>query len=81
MNEQEKRATIVQLTELAKQAELREPINWENFDFSRDEIFEKMSEKVIEQVSALPAEQRLIVCMATMAKLLVENVVLTAKNN
>lgn len=81
MNEQEKQATVLQLSELAKQAELKEPINWDNFDFSKDEIFNKMSEKVIEQISSIPEEQRLIVSMATMAKLLVENVVLTAQKN
>lgn len=80
MNEQEKQASISQLSELAKQAELNEPINWDDFDFSKDEIFDKMTARVIEQVSSVPEEQRLIVCMATMTKLLVENVVMSTKN-
>jgi|TARA_B110000503_G_C6896065_1_gene308788 hypothetical protein len=65
--------TIAQLAELAMQSEMSIPIEWDRYEFTEQEIFVKMASNVLEQMEALPEDQRAVVAMATMTKLLVEN--------
>lgn len=46
-----------------------------------DHALRQMADKVVEQIINLNDNERLIVCMATMTKLLVENYVLSATKN
>jgi len=71
--------TIQQLAQIAIEGEMSQPVNWNAVGTTQEEIFLKMSASVIEQLGSVPEDQRAIVAMATMVKLLVENFVLTAK--
>lgn len=76
MNNQQ---TIQQLAQIAMEGTMSQPVNWQALGVTREDIFYKMSESVIQQLEQVPEEQRAVVAMATMSKLLVENFVLTAQ--
>ena len=72
-------ALIPQIAELAKEANTQDPVDWGMLAINEDQAFAMMASNVVEQVSSIPAEQREIVMMATMTKLLVENFVLNLR--
>lgn len=76
MENLETRQTVEQLAELAMESEMVDPIDWGMLSISEREAFVMMASNVIEQLEAVPEEQRAVVSMATMTKLLVENFVL-----
>lgn len=69
-------STVKQLAELAMEAELSDPIDWGLLNVSEREAFEMMASQVLEQMFNVPENERAVVAMATMTKLLVENFVL-----
>jgi hypothetical protein len=69
-------STVKQLAELAMEAEMSDPIDWGLLTVSEREAFEMMASQVLEQMFAVPENERAVVAMATMTKLLVENFVL-----
>jgi len=69
-------STVKQLAELAMEAEMRDPIDWGLLNVSEQEAFEMMASQVLEQMFNVPENDRAVVAMATMTKLLVENFVL-----
>jgi hypothetical protein len=81
MDEEERVNTIHQIAALAKEAKMIEPIDWSQLTLTEDEAYLMMASNVIEQLETVPEEQRGIVSMSTMAKLLVENFVLNIKLN
>lgn len=68
--------TVKQLAELAMEAEMTDPIDWGMLNISEREAFEMMASQVLEQMFNVPENDRAVVAMATMTKLLVENFVL-----
>lgn len=75
--------TIKQLAELAMEAELLEGLRWEGMEITKQELFEKMASEVLSQLNSVDENERAAVAMATMTKLLVENLILktmVAKN-
>lgn len=69
-------STVKQLAELAMEAEMSDPIDWGLLNVSEREAFEMMASQVLEQMFNVPENERAVVAMATMTKLLVENFVL-----
>lgn len=75
--------TIKQLAELAMEAELLEGLRWGGMEITKQELFEKMASEVLSQLNSVDENERAAVAMATMTKLLVENLILktmVAKN-
>jgi hypothetical protein len=70
---------IKQLAELASEIEITDPIDWDYLTIEEKHAYELMASSVLEIVNDVPEEERLIVCMAVMTKLLVENFVLNLK--
>ena len=71
--------TATMLVDLAMQAELTDPIDWGQLSMEERQAYTLMATSVIEQMNSLPDDQRVMVAMATMTKLLVENFVLNVK--
>ena len=71
--------TTSMLVDLAMQAELTDPIDWGQLSMEERQAYTLMATSVIEQMNSLPDDQRVMVAMATMTKLLVENFVLNVK--
>lgn len=71
--------TTSMLVDLAMQAEITDPIDWAQLSMEEHQAYTLMATSVIEQINGLPEEQRILVAMATMTKLLVENFVLNIK--
>jgi hypothetical protein len=71
--------TVKQLAELAKEAAILDPIDWDKFKVTEEHVYEMMASNVLEQFHGVPEDQRLVVAMATITKLLVENFVLNVK--
>lgn len=67
-----------ELVELAKMTEENDPIDWDLVDISPDTAYGMMAAHVIDIVEHLNAEDREVVMMSVMVKLLVENLVLNA---
>lgn len=67
------------LADLAMQAEISDPIDWGMLSIEERQAYTMMAVSVIEQVNGIKEDQRLVVAMATMTKLLVENFVLNLK--
>lgn len=74
MNE-ETRTAIEQLSSLAMQSEVSNLVNWNILTVPKEELYNTMAQNVIEQMDAVEEEQRAVVAMATMTKLLVENLI------
>ena len=70
---------IQRLAQIAMEGTMSKPVNWQALGVTQEDIFMKMSSSVIEQIEQVPEDQRAVVAMATMTKLLVENFVLTAE--
>lgn len=73
--------TVKQLAQLAQQAEVTNPIEWDHLNIREQDAYEMMANSVLDQILALPEDQRPIVAMATITKLLVENFVLNLRLN
>jgi len=65
-----------ELVELAKLTEESDPIDWDLVNIAPDTAYGMMAAHVIDIVEHLNAEDREVVMMSVMVKLLVENLVL-----
>jgi hypothetical protein len=72
----ERSNTVRQLAELAMEADMLEGLAWDNMPMSKQEAFEKMASEVLNQLENVSENERAVVAMATMTKLLVENLIL-----
>ena len=75
----EQQTTIHQLAALAKEGAVKDPIDWAELAVEEDQAFLMMASQVFEQMEGCPEDQRAVVAMATMTKLLVENFVLNLR--
>jgi len=75
----EKRATVEQLADIAMEGEMTNPIDWGELAVEERQAYLMMSSQVLEQMEAIPEDQRAVVAMSTMTKLLVENFVLNLR--
>ena len=75
----ERKASIVQLAELAMESEMTDPIDWGMLQISERDAYVMMASNVIEQLESVNDEERPVVAMATITKLLVENFVLNLR--
>lgn len=71
--------TVDMLADLAMQAEISDPIDWGMLSIEERQAFTLMAASVLDQINSLPEDRKLLVAMATMTKLLVENFVLNIK--
>jgi hypothetical protein len=75
----DKKVTIQQLADLAIEGESANPIEWGELAVEEEQAYLMMASQVLEQMEGCPEEQRAVVAMATMTKLLVENFVLNLR--
>jgi len=64
------------LVSLAKDMEIKDSLDFSNLDIDKNTIYETMASSVIDQMYSVPDEQRETIALATIVKLLVENLVL-----
>ena len=74
-----KTEAVGRLVGLAKEVEIRDPIDWTKMQVTEDQIYEMMASSVIDQMYSVPEDHRNTVALATLTKLLVENFVLNTK--
>ena len=67
------------LVDLAKDMDIKDSVDFASLNISKDQAFELMANTVIEQFFVVPEDQREVVMLASLVKLLVENLVLNAK--
>jgi hypothetical protein len=79
MSNTDREVSIGHLADLAMESEMSVDIDWSKLNLTKHEAFSMMAGNVIDQLEAVPDEQRPIVAMATITKLLVENFVLNTK--
>ena len=79
MNEEELKETVTKLAELAMEAELLEPIDWEELGIVEKDLFMLMATNVVQQMESVQEDQQAAVALATITKLLVENYVSNLK--
>lgn len=72
--------TIKQLVELAKEAELEDPIDWKNLNLDQDQIYNLIASGLVEQLETHSEEYRYYIAIATIVRLLAENFVLNLNN-
>ena len=72
----ERTNTVKQLAELATEADMLEDLDWSVLTITKQEAFEKMASEVLAQLNSIDENERAVVAMATMTKLLVENLIL-----
>jgi hypothetical protein len=70
---------VERLSQLAQESEMAMPIDWEELNISKEDIFRHMAANVLQQLESVGENDRAIVAMATMTKLLVENFVYNHK--
>jgi hypothetical protein len=71
-----KSLTPEKLIELAMEADLVDPVDWGLITIEERKVYEVMASNVIEQFSNIKDEDQLLIALATLTKLLVENFVL-----
>lgn len=71
--------TLKQLSELAQEAELKDPIDWGMLPVDENTAYTLMASSVLEQFSSIKEEDQKTIALATITKLLVENFVLNLK--
>tara|TARA_B110000977_G_C10603591_1_gene309250 strand:+ start:159 stop:401 length:243 start_codon:yes stop_codon:yes gene_type:complete len=72
---------IDQLSQLAQESEMSVDINWDEMKISKNDIFNHMANNVLQQMESVDENERAVVAMATMTKLLVENFIYNSKIN
>ena len=70
-----------QLAALAMEIELNVDVDWDELKTGKTETYLMMATNVVKQLESVPDDQRAVVTMATMTKLLVENFILNMKMN
>lgn len=71
--------TVDMLADLAMQAEITDPIDWGMLSVEERQAYMLMAGTVLDQIAGLPDDRKLLIAMASMTKLLVENFVLNIK--
>jgi hypothetical protein len=71
--------TVKQLAQLAMESDTTDPLDWGLLNIKEEDAFLMMASNVLQQIESIPEEQRAVVAMATMTKLLVENFVLNLR--
>lgn len=71
-----KTEAVGELIKLAKEMDIKDPIDWNTIHLSEDQAYEMMAGSVLDQMFSIPESHREIVLLATLTKLLVENLVL-----
>ena len=68
--------TVQQLTNLAMEIDVDKNIDWSQLNMTREQIFTTMAKNVYEQFSSMEnQDEAAIVALATIVKLLVENLI------
>ena len=67
------------LVDLAQEIDIKDSIEWGMLNVNEQQAFELMANSVVDQIHSLPEDQREIIMMASLTKLLVENFVLNAR--
>lgn len=67
------------LVDLAQEVDIKDSIDWGMLNVNEQQAFELMANSVVDQIHSLPEDQREIIMMASLTKLLVENFVLNAR--
>jgi hypothetical protein len=70
---------VEMLVTLARDMELKDNIDFGMLRIKEEDAFELMANTVVDQFYSVPEHQREIVMLASLVKLLVENVVLNAR--
>jgi hypothetical protein len=71
--------TLEQLADLAYETEFTDPIDWDYLLIEERDAYRLMASHVLEMMGDISQEERLVVCMASLTKLLVENFILNMK--
>ena len=67
------------LVDLAQEMELKDNVDFGMLNIKEQDAFELMANTVVDQFTSLPEDQRELVMLASLVKLLVENFVLNAR--
>jgi hypothetical protein len=83
--ETDKLITVEQLTEIAQEMDDEDPVEWIIENISKESAYSMMAAHVVDIVESTPEDQKSLVLMATVTKLLVENfhlnLIITSKNS
>ena len=74
-----KTEAVGRLVELAREVEIKDPIDWGMLSIREEDAYELMANSVLDQFYTLPEDHKETVMLATLTKLLVENFVLNLK--
>jgi hypothetical protein len=72
-------AQVDQLVDLAMECELTDPIDWGLLSITENQAYQMMASSILDQFEGVKQEEQLMIAMATMTKLLVENFILNLK--
>jgi hypothetical protein len=70
---------IREISALAREVENTDPIDWGNLSVSEEEAYLLMASSVVEMLEKMPDDEKLIVCAASLTKMLVENFTLNLR--
>ena len=73
--------SVKQLAQLAREVEITDPIEWGELSIQEDVAYEMMAASVIEMMMKLKDDEKEVVAMASIVKLLVENFVFNLRMN
>ena len=68
-----------QLADLAMHADLADPIDWGMLNIREDVAYEMIATQVLEMIKEQPDDRQLIIALASITKLTVENFVLNLR--
>jgi len=67
---------VEQLVNLAKTVQVNDTVDWSKINVKEDEAYNMMAQSVIQQMAGVDPDHQNVILMATVTKLLVENLVL-----
>lgn len=73
--------SVKQLAQLAREVEITDPIEWGELVIQEDVAYEMMAASVIEMMMKLKDDEKEVIAMASIVKLLVENFVFNLRMN
>ena len=71
--------TTHQLADLAMHADLADPIDWGMLNIREDVAYEMIATQVLEMIKEQPDDRQLVIALASITKLTVENFVLNLR--
>lgn len=71
--------TVSQLADIAQQSSISDPIDWHELNITEEIAYQMIASSTLEMIRDVPENERMVIALASIVKLTVENFVLNLR--